>query len=762
MAATAAAAAVAAAAKKEAEEPKEGQLSFNRHEVEKRKARIKRQKERDEKMATKLRYFGRVDSFVTKKPKVGKRTSSDEDDDVIVNQVFDISNDVVDDIVNDDGVDKEEVEILTAMSTRRNAILGTVPDPRNPTERSRLTITDASGAKLQVFDWPETKIMMKLLQPFNLGCCCQAQCKSGDHHHEGDTTVLGVSRRTARTAGTDDDDDQCLMPPNPFHASIFELFHLLPEAFVTESSETNNLCAMTRFNNGMPASELDRMAEDAGRNDEDAKQFASLMMRLRRQYFIELANIRATHERSRTEVDARHEADLICARKNEDDDYAEETKRARERERELVRNIFNSSVETLHGFMHNLAVRTLVQCTAHTSFTLPMPMIIKACVDVIKLDGGVERDDGFYFQLFANIVNGHLDTLEREKNRVGTDNALALDVYHADAKVLGVPPEKPFVPATNTSTGASGANQVASKKRKNPNDAVDNNEDDIAANGGLGYGDYDDDDADIDDKLPPPSPPPPPAVKEKPVAMRIVHPCVSQFKLVNAHHACTAIAFFFALRLVTAHRLGVVEFIGVEETILTQLNYVQMLNVGAEIWRMWWADKQEKIFAEMARQAALPAGAPRPPPINRSDFMMASEVVTANASVRAKMAEHGIVTYEAFGFWVADIAALGAQEDSPSLERALADAEKLEIFAAVITVHSSSMCVARNGGHWFLFDSHGLELPGYSSLIEFPNRDQIVNFVRYYFNKIEMDSEDANEFQVMQANTYSLFVMHFK
>jgi hypothetical protein len=339
-------AATAAAAKKEAEEPKAG-LSFNRHEVEKRKARIKRQKERDEKMATKLRYFGRVDSFVTKKPKVGKHTNSDDDDDVIVNQVFDISNDVNDD---DNDNEKEEVEILNAMSkslSRRNAILSTVPDPRNPTERSRLTVTGASGAKLHAFDWPETKIMMKLLQPFNLGCCCQAQCTSGDHHHEDDTTVLGVSRRTATIEGADD--DQCLMPANPFNASGFELFHLLPEAFVTESSETNNLCAMTRFNNGATASELDRMAEDAGRNDEDAKQFASLMMRLRRQYFIELANIRATHERSRTQVDARHEADLICARKNEDDDYAEETKRARERERELVRNIFHSSIETLHG-----------------------------------------------------------------------------------------------------------------------------------------------------------------------------------------------------------------------------------------------------------------------------------------------------------------------------------------------------------------------------------------------------------------------------
>jgi hypothetical protein len=620
---------------------------------------------------------------------------------------------------------REETEILRA-ALRREAIVENTSFAQKtrrvkaPVSQRRARIVDEQGATVTSdLDEFERKALVKLLSVFTLGCCSQRQCESADHRHQSDITELGrvFERIEFKENGAA---HQCEMPPDPHtDASFRHSRHLSSDAETGEQK----LREMTSFLSaafGANNNNNNRMTADNDEDDPYAEQnVAALLMRLRRQYCTELANIRATYERARLKCDTHYEEEIAYARTTQDDRYGDEALEERDHARNLARAVADTSLSTLDEHIYFLTVQTLAQCAMSMSFALPMPVVIKACVDVIKLQYSTPRTDGdgLFNQLFIQIIAGSLDRVESEKKAANGTHALPFDAYLHEAQEAEFPPDlsRSATAASSASTGSSEAQTTSPKKRKH--EEIGN---------------------------------------EKPRPSRIEFPCKSQFAMGNARHACTAIAFFVAMRLVTAHMLPIAEMMPISEVIFTQLDYGGMLEAAAKVWNEWWSAKSRNNAKYKASSDANERKK-----YDASDFMLAVEVPPASEHVVNYMEKYTLKSTEFSGFWVADIAHFSAEDGAPTLERALADAEAMDVFGAILTVNGSSMCVAHNSGHWFVFDSHGVDRSGFSSLFEFGTLADVVRLVRNTFEAVVELDGDVSEFRIMQSNTYSLYVLHF-
>jgi hypothetical protein len=735
-----------------------------RAQITKEKSKKKREDEKAERTRKQLSGMSKLVDFfgVTQKSQPinadGGSTSSvldlnDDIEEVDENEISILSSRVVESPIRSTDGDEDDVVVLSSSSTKMVApdevrFDATLQDV-TPTSRARACLMnndDMQIGSMDDLDWPEKEMLLRLLKPFRVGCCCVGKCQNAEHHHETDESPLGVHEFSTNASGAENagiGDFQCAMPPDPFDSNEFPLFDFLPEAFIDGPKEPGTF---PKKRSGI------RMTDNAAEFS-----YASMMMRLRTQYFRELANVRGMYAADCKDVDKRHETTLLVATLSEDHAYAEEIKQARERERVRARNVFHSRVSTLENSMQELVVRTLVQCSDRLTFRLPLKISTKSCLDVIKLPGGAENSDQYYFDLFVQVARGSLDELENEKRNKAMAQQLALDVYHENFSTHSHAngwheqqlsfPDLDSNTATNnnnsTSFGATGAatsdddndEQIANqdKKRKYAPDADD----------------------DVDDKKP--------SLENN---RRTEFPCVSQFAMDDAGTACTALAFLVSLRLVSAHLLPVSEELGVSETIFNQLDYPKIVNNGAFIWRQW-RNKRFEEAENLDMKLSLEQDAAKRKELEkklqslRSTYMLAAEVYESSEYVRKQFDTLNLTSYEASGFWNSKATTAIGESDAPPLEAALREAAKKGVFSAVLTIGGSSMSVAFSDDLWFIFDSHGIDVEGYSTLAQFPTLESVMAVVQFTFRPAQ-DRDNENEFVRMRLNTYSLYVMHFK
>jgi hypothetical protein len=192
-------------------------------------------------------------------------------------------------------------------------------------------------------------------------------------------------------------------------------------------------------------------------------------------------------------------------------------------------------------------------------------------------------------------------------------------------------------------------------------------------------------------------------------------------------------------------------------TIFTMLEYDQMIRAAAVIWNDWWKEKKARNVA----YARSPDKKERAK-VNHSDFMMAVEVPAASKAVADYIAKYGLKSYEMSGLWHTVGQQSTAHVDgAPTLEVALEKAEQHAVMGSVLTVGGSSMCVALVNGEWFVFDSHGVDTPGRSSLFSFKDRFDVMKFVRNTFEAVDEIDDQRDLYAALEANSYTLHVMHF-
>ena len=760
-------------------------LTAAREAAMKLKAKKKREEDKAEKRRKELRGIKNITSFFDfSKPTATVLDITTDEDTPRIPLIIDDDN---------DDVDYSTITTTTVPTSTPKSEIVPRPPPKVDVQKQlhpyvRVALFDDNGEQIRdpaTLDWPEMKMLHTLTRKMYLGCCSANECTFEEHEHGRDDTALGLARPPV--VATSNQQHRCAMPVDAFDESQFPLFNFLPEALADNSQQSTN---QSHTNNTL------RMTH---RNAAADMRYGGLMMRLRAQYFVELANVRASHAQSRTEIDTRYEPNLIIALTCDDEEYAEELKQARERERETVRNIFHARIDTLHTHMQALVVRTLVQCSTMTEFRLTMPMTTKACLDTIRLPGGAEHDEQFYSDLFIDIANGQLDELEHQKKLLSNEHNLSLDAYYSEFLERAGPGD-------HLKSSRTFNDIIRNASTDNMDEAIDDDNDEGEADSETEIEKFI---ADSDHRATPPpttdpTPPLPPLPQkeheqqdsqkkrkredeindedgESEILRRVAYPCASQFAIADARTACTAIAFVMALRWVTTHLLNVAGLLGTTETIFTQLEYAQILNNGAEIWQKWLRARQPKLHDAKNRLfecemeiALLQARGEQPSEelmkqfntlqLNMRDlqstFMHAPEVVETSLYVRNKLSEFSLMTYESAGFWNGNPSAIG-DDDAPSLSNALAATEKLGVFSGVLTIGASSVCIAYTDDRWFLFDSHGVDRPGFSTLVSFAKKERILELICSSLDAVS-DLEGYSEFDRMRLGTYSLFVIHFK
>jgi hypothetical protein len=770
-------------------------MTIAREKAMKEKAKKKRDEEKHEKRRKEMRYNTLITSFAKKIVPCVDITDDNEKNfklttkSVIVEDQFPpVAVQSVILAIDNDGA--EEVEVFEPAK---------VIEQKSVPSEIRVALVDDDGERISdasQLDWPELQMLQSLMRKIKLGCCGENDCTFNEHDHENDNTVLGLMRPPVIVKNGEV--HRCTMPADPFDEKTFPLFKFLPEAFHRPQQQSRAKLHRKNAERRMSHS-----------NSASALQYTGLMLRLRAKYFVELANVRSSYSQTCSDIDKRQEPNLIIAKVTNDEQYEEEIVQAVQRERETARNVFHARLDTLHQSMQKLVISTLVQCAASVEFRLPLPMTTKACLDTIRLPGGAEREEQFYANIFVDIARGSLDTLEAEKSLVSHDHDLSLDAYFGNYRNSLELPVPGTEPPNNVSTNNSTNN---SKSRRAYFQDEDDNVDDKINGMNL------DDDVEAllrgEDQEPPespehPTPPESPAPRKRKRSRwsqlnetvaadeeeaeeveslrRVEYPCVSQGALGNAGHACTSIAFIVAMRLVTAHLLAVSETLGVTNCIFS-IDYEKVLNNGAHIWRTWVENRQPKIDVktreatalEQQYAALLATGASRVRSIEKelkkysldirdlySTFMHPPEVIETSDYVRKRMDSNNLTYYETGGYIAGSASEVTGEvnaeldEIAPSLEHALDTAAKLGVFAAVLTMGGSSICVAYTDDRWFLFDSHGLDRAGMSTLVSFATKQRLMDLIISSADASTL-TENADETIRLEKGTYNLCVLHFK
>ena len=709
--------------------------SNQRQEREKEKARRKRQEDKAERTRKEVAGMPKLSSFFSSMPKAKTEPLdiTDEPTELVFAPVVASTDEITEDGDDVEILSKKDASVPTEDKDEDLRVIASL-DHVTPTLRASAMLLDDDAefqiSSMENLDWPEREMLHRLIKPFQVGCCCSGLCTNREHMHGDDDTPLGIVEREKHLGNEERSETyQCAMPSDPFDAETFPLFDFLPEAFIDSGKEAGSF---PKKRNGF------KMSANSAEFS-----YASMMMRLRVQYFRELANTRALFSTEIKDIDKRYETTLLVATLSEDAAYAEEIKQAREREREKARNVFHARIETLENSMQELIVRTLMQCSGHTQFRLPLRITTKACFDVIKLPGGAERADQYYFDLFVLVARGSLDELEREKRKVAPDARLSIDAYYQN-----------FIQQSHPDGWEEQQQNSAPVADVPDADEMEEfKEDGDNANKKRKFGDADSD-ADEDDK---------PHDNTK---IRTTFPCPSQYALTDAQMACTALAFLVSMRIVGAHLLPVCYELGISDTVFDQLDYDKIVKNGAFIWQTWRNKRREEakildmklsLEQDVVKRVKMAENLKS----LRSTCMLAKEVYDSSEYVRAQFEKQGLVSYEVSGFWnEVSKASDDMIKDSPPLETALLEASKKGVFGAVLTIGASSSSVVFTNDLWFIFDSHGHDRTGFSTLSQFPNLNLLMKLIHLTFRPAN-DLVD-NEFVRLRLNTYSLFVMHYK
>jgi hypothetical protein len=404
-------------------------------------------------------------------------------------------------------------------------------------------------------------------------------------------------------------------------------------------------------------------------------------------------------------------------------------------------------------------------------FHLPRIITLNALLDVLKLPSGREWDDKFFLSLFCDIANGNLENVEREKQRVsrlhGTAAAAPAAVDASDASEEQPPTVD--VSQTNDDDFIERISQQAireqNRKRERESVLGQHRETAAALTAELARADAADAAAVVTittgggesqplAKRPrqqqrayptPPSSPPAlldpskqPVVKEMgggyyridAFNCSLMTPCASQFVIEDAAGACTSIAFHVAVEF-----LGLTSGSGSGGLLrrLVETPWIQVLADAAAVWRDW----------------RLTAGG--------VTFMHAPEVLTHSSVIRDILESSHVVSTE-LGGPLHGNSMIGSTRNgdnadwsTPTLETALSNAARLsKHFGAVFSARSSSLAIGYVKGRLLLFDSHGSDVSGMSTLAQFDSVENLAAYVRWHFPLIHR-SDNVEQDDVVVA-----------
>ena len=699
----------------------------------KKKAKLKRDFERQEALRKKTSDNTKIDKAFPVLPK--KRTFSLDDDDDNNGPEFDLGRaDFVDLSCEDNDAEVERRRVPVCSSDTSISL---------PETRPSVAVFDDKGRMLKPseIDWPEMQVVLNMLRKVELGCRCHPACKVPEHRHDEDDSVLAELLRTS--------DAKKSTPISPFDREKFPLFDLLPEA-----------------RSGFDAKAI-AIDESIRMTSTEILRLSKLLMRLREHYFQELANLRAGYDARLAAIDKQHRFNLVVAEMDEDTEYKSEILAAKGEERDAAKRVFNAQLDVLETSIHESVVKTVIQAGPLIELRLPFPLLIKSYMDVIRLCGGAEYDTNFFANLFIDVTGGHLDTLvELKKEEVETDHALRLDAYFVDVNDAVIS-NKFHAPVPSIHTEALGDKSFPKKRRS----------DEIVADEQL-----------IPDEPETPREPHASPEEEPQQSDKYVkYPCFSQFAINDAALACSAIALVVAMRQSVVHNLPTVRQAGIASVVEDFLDYNKLLEAGANIWRNWRRKRHTEralVQRTIDESQALASTALSQSVLNtvvsdirrlktkladlKTEFMLPREVVETSDYVRDFIAKNRIVTSECSGFWANDALDLVPNEahgDQVALLGRVLETERDKgPFGAVLTIRGSSMCVsfvadAETGQEaWYIFDSHGLDTQGMSTLAHLPGVDSVIQMVNNTFECVEL-SEDASEYAKMQTNSYCLYIL---
>jgi hypothetical protein len=614
--------------------------------------------------------------------------------------------------------------------------------------------------------------LLRLHDTLEFDCGDQSACCYADHKHASDKSELGKLWHAHKKTGNDKRVSWVGAGAlvDPFSTTAFPL---------------------TKYVSGYDAAAEEKMPETSASTPASATPsmsalFIKAMVGTRQLYHKERRNLDAERDASLAAIAERHEPAIIKAHVLEQHRLEANCIEARDLEVTSTNIAHTGGLQQLD--VHTFAsVRDVVRAYGRQNFGLPEQVLVKALLDVVRLESGLVHKESFFAFLFAEVASGRVDSLEAEKARIRAvrlSQALrSVNINIAPTNETPPPPTMPPPPPpsfestamdedvnnNNNDDGDDYSSLLVEPLRRATPKPPPQPGSSLSRQQSVPERNY---------PTPPPSPPLPPSpsastsssssVSAPPGSQQeekvpgsaptyrisdgvlVKSPCVSQFVYPDASNACTAIAFAAAMRIVTA---AMQSKCTTDEMLMMRLNWLEVLKKGASIWRPW-------------RDARL-----APDPVTgmpQSTFMMAVEVARSTSFATALKYMH--IDTEEFSGPLHGASMIGTNNggdtpaaSTPTLEQALARAlaRSPAAFAGVISVGTTSLAIGMQRGVFYLFDSHGMHFAGFSSLMRFTTLAALIDTVRTVFpERVIEDETEGNEMRRLILNTYALFALY--
>jgi len=622
-----------------------------------------------------------------------------------------------------------------------------------------------------------------------IGCANQPECNAEACKHAADVGIAPLEDAWAaeRTAHAPSRKIiRSFVPMNPFIGLQFPL-----------------MARLTKIDNTLLAN--DELLNQAVRNDDYVfsvgmsslvPSFADVVIRIRRVYHAELVSLAERRDRHLHSTKDRIGRLLNVAIVRSDDGMKRELENEYNRTMETIEHEYTRSIAEMDSKFEEIIARDIQYATERQYFALPHALTVRAILELVHLRDGHHRSDNFYRELVAEIMRGHCDNLfaecDRERVEIQKKGAAeqfqhlsftlssnaqkqfsaefvrrsllgrprtADEVRRHDAEQSAALAEQPDVPLNGTGDEEDGPIIVTAPEKSR---AVMSREDIVRqfvasqkqhrsstqSNGHVGqkrsastaqmYVDA------------------PVVVTDwRELAKWTKEVCGSQNTVEGGMVACTAIAFMAAFRFMISQKqlVHMNPEITLEEYVREFIPYDKHVDNGAKIWLAWIEQKNQP-----------------------HNYMMANEVLQVDKKLGEIFADkENLVSQELQGRWPPN-AVDGVSEDDVEgrkcllpFDAALAKAEaeaRDGQFAAVFTLRSSSLALARVGDLYYVFDSHqNSPSRPMAMLLCFESREILSAALAIRFPVAAPTVDDyaelaqKNEYSMLLAIAYYLYVM---
>lgn len=580
------------------------------------------------------------------------------------------------------------------------------------------------------------------------GCANQQACSFDECHHEADADISPLECTIKRGRGGRRR-HASLSPQDPFNRIAFPLSVHLPRVSNSEPADAPiNAPRRTDY-----YGQLQRMT---------SLSIESLVIRHRRVFHAQLADIGARMAKREQQVEQQLRGLRARAVSRRDSRAISELDLDRNRRMATINAMRDRELFQLNAATRNLISRDVGRCAQSEYFKLPHVMSANAIFGIVSLRDGDHRDDKFYEQMAHQVRLGNLTALNLEADRERREHEKLisgqkqLDAKASDSYRRTVELDRRIAAtAPRSSEEIIASFNNSARKRKHVVRVPDTPPRNMKLD------------------TPPLTPPRPPtlanaraatspAKKPKSVAAEpkavaedwksfaewTLNPCDSQGLIENGAAACTPIAFFAAVRLVS------LKVKGGEESIDAQLRgdfpYKKVMFNGAAVWKAW-SDTQRLKEGNHA-----------------STFMLAHEVLGATDALATKVKKLSIKCEESCGPWSSSLET-SHTEDAAELHMpfeekiaAIQAAAPSGQFSAILTIGSSSIAIACIGSAIYVFDSHACSNTNYKSTIaKFKSIEIACKALRArYGDSSAGDTALVDPTGSLVGHMYSLFALH--